>query len=367
MNFGFLPQQVEPTHRRWDIFCRVIDNYGDVGVCWRLACELARRGADVRLVIDDARALAWMAPQGHPQVQVLPWPGADDAGSVADPPAVVIEAFGCDPPAACVNAMAQRQPLAPVWINLEYLSAESYVERSHGLPSPQPQGLTKWFFFPGFTQHTGGLLRESDMQARQAAFDRDRWLREHGIGLHPGERLASLFCYPNPELPAMLQRLAAQPTRLLLAPGAAQRALEFPTPGLHMQTLPWLTQRGFDELLWACDLNFVRGEDSLVRALWADKPLVWQAYPQQDGAHHAKVLALMDLLQPDAEMAALWRCWNGIAATPPESRALPELASMQRSVHHWRHRLLQQASLADQLVAFVQARGSPAAAPPARI
>jgi hypothetical protein len=21
----------------WDIFCRVIDNFGDIGVCWRLA------------------------------------------------------------------------------------------------------------------------------------------------------------------------------------------------------------------------------------------------------------------------------------------------------------------------------------------
>ena len=367
MNFGFSPQQVEPIHRRWDIFCRVIDNYGDVGVCWRLACELARRGADVRLVTDDAHALTWMAPQGHPQVQVLPWPGADAAGSIAAPAAVVIEAFGCDPPAACVNAMAQRQPPAPVWINLEYLSAEAYVERSHGLPSPQPRGLTKWFFYPGFTPHTGGLLRESDLQARQAAFDRDRWLREHGIGLQPGERLASLFCYPNAALPAVLQRLAAQPTRLLLAPGAAQRALEFPTPGLHMQAMPWLTQQGFDELLWACDLNFVRGEDSLVRALWADKPLVWQAYPQQDGAHHAKVQALLGQLQPDADVAALWQWWNGMTAPPPQTPALPDLAKWQRRVHPWRQGLLQQASLADQLVAFVHARSRPAAAAPARI
>jgi len=116
---------------RWDLFCRVIDNHGDLGVCWRLACDLATRGDEVRLVVDDATALAWMAPDGAPRVQVLPWTeqGPD---TVAD---AVVEAFGCDPPADYVQRMPAR---APVWINLEYLSAESYVERSHGLPSPQP-------------------------------------------------------------------------------------------------------------------------------------------------------------------------------------------------------------------------------------
>ena len=367
MQPGIASNQAEAPRQRWDLFCRVIDNYGDVGVCWRLACELVERAAAVRLFIDDARALAWMAPQGHEHVQVLPWPGADDDLSVTEPADVVIEAFGCDPPPAYVHAMAQRRPPAPVWINLEYLSAEAYVEQSHGLPSPQPQGLTKWFFYPGFTPRTGGLLRENDLQARQASFDRAGWLRNHGIELTPGERLVSLFCYPHPELPALLQRLSAQPTRLLLAPGPARRALGCPTPGIHMQALPWLTQRDYDELLWACDLNFVRGEDSLVRAIWAARPFVWQAYPQHDGAHHAKVLALMDQLQPDAEVAALWRWWNGMAATPPERPALPDLAIWQRGVHRWRQRLLQQASLADQLVAFVQTKGHPTAAPPARI
>ena len=186
---------------RWDLFCRVVDNYGDVGVCWRLACELARRGAAVRLVIDDARALAWMAPQGHEHVQVLDWPGGDHG--VCDPAAtsVVIEAFGCDPPAAYTRAMAEGASPQPVWINLEYLSAEPYVERSHGLPSPQAHGLTKWFFYPGFTPRTGGLLREADLPLRRAAFDRVHWLQSQGVRLQPGERLISLFCYPNPQLP----------------------------------------------------------------------------------------------------------------------------------------------------------------------
>jgi uncharacterized repeat protein (TIGR03837 family) len=350
----------------WDVFCRVIDNHGDLGVCWRLACDLAARGEAVRLVVDDASALAWMAPQGHAGVEVLPWP-ADDAlapASAPAPAAVVIEAFGCDPPAAYVARMAACVP-APVWINLEYLSAEAWVERSHGLPSPQPNGLTKWFFFPGFTPATGGLLREPGLPARRAAHDAAAWLAAQGLAPRAGERVATLFCYDNPALPALLPALAARPTLLLATPGPAQRQLAAlaPPAGLRVVALPWYTQPDFDRLLWSAELNFVRGEDSLVRALWAGAAFVWQAYPQHDGAHHAKVQALLERLRPPPEVAVLWRAWNGApgVALP----ALPETAAgapWQAAVAAMRAELATQEDLVTQLRAFVATRQ--AAAPP---
>ena len=143
----------------WDLFCRVIDNFGDIGVCWRLAAELGRRGQQVRLWTDDTAALVWMAPgalQGGTRgVQVIGW---TDPAPDLRPGEVVVEAFGCAPPDRFVARMAAARP-APVWINLEYLSAEPYVERSHGLVSPQfagpGAGLQKWFFYPGFSAATG--------------------------------------------------------------------------------------------------------------------------------------------------------------------------------------------------------------------
>ncbi|MBC7940860.1 MAG: elongation factor P maturation arginine rhamnosyltransferase EarP, partial [Chitinophagaceae bacterium] len=211
-----MPESAHDSAPRWDLFCRVVDNFGDIGVCWRLACALAAQGQAVRLFCDDTSALTWMAPAGHGGVQVLAWPADDDAHWL--PGDVVVEAFGCNPPAAFVACMARRAP-NPVWINLEYLSAEPYVERSHGLPSPQANGLTKWFFYPGFTPRTGGLLREPGLLAARAAFDRAAWLKSLDLSLQPGERLVSLFCYRNPALPALLQRLADAPTLLLATPG----------------------------------------------------------------------------------------------------------------------------------------------------
>jgi uncharacterized repeat protein (TIGR03837 family) len=312
---------------RWDIFCKVIDNHGDMGVCWRLACDLAGRGDGVRLFADDLGPLAWMAPLGHAGVDAQPWERARDA----QPGDVVIEAFGCDPEPAFVAAMAQRRQatgLQPGWINLEYLSAEPWVERCHGLPSPVQSGpgagLAKRFFYPGFTGATGGLIREPDLFERQAAFDRAGWLRSQRIDWN-GQRLLSLFCYEPPGLPALLSMLAQDrtPTMLLVTPGRAEAAVRhllaqgFDPGALTLHFLPLLPQPGYDELLWACDLNFVRGEDSVVRALWAGKPLVWNPYPQDDGAHWPKLDAFLDRLAAPGSLRAFHRAWNGAGLPLP--------------------------------------------------
>jgi uncharacterized repeat protein (TIGR03837 family) len=345
----------------WDLFCRVVDNFGDIGVCWRAAAELAARGQQVRLWTDDASALDWMAPDGHAGVQVLAWDSAETEPAPGD---VVIEAFGCNPPAPFVQRMAERAT-RPVWINLEYLSAEDYVERSHALLSPQPQGLKKWFFYPGFTPRTGGLLRERDMAERMRRFDRSAWLAQRGVSLRPGERVVSLFCYENRMLSALLGHLAAQPTLLLAAAGSSALQVvaalgpDAARGGLRAIALPHLTQTDYDALLWTSDLNFVRGEDSFVRSQWAGKPFVWQIYPQADGAHASKLHAFLDLFLAGADPAfaaalrACWAAWNGLSASVP---ALPPPSAWQAQANHWRDGLLAQPDLITELTSFVNER-----------
>jgi len=194
-------------------------------------------------------------------------------------------------------------------------------------------GLSKWFFFPGFTAGTGGLLRETDLLARRQAWDTDpalrgAWLQGQGIAPpRPGERLVSLFCYEQAPVAALLDALAASehPTRVLATPGHAQTLAKAwqacaGSPGaLTLHHLDHIEQRDFDHLLWACDLNFVRGEDSAVRALWAGQPHVWHIYPQDDGVHEGKLDAFMDRWMaawPDdlaRGVRPLWRAWNGLA------------------------------------------------------
>jgi len=351
---------------RWDIFCRVIDNHGDVGVCWRLAAMLAAAGERARLWIDDASALAWMAPAGCEGVDVVRWndPVAAADAAARTPPDVLIEAFGCDPEPAVVEAFARQRHADGAgrrWINLEYLSAEAYVERLHGLPSPvfkgPGAGLTKHFFYPGFTASTGGLLREPGLDQRRRDFDRTDWLARQGIDWQ-GERLVSLFCYEPEALPALLGQFerAAQPTRLLVTAGRAAAALP-PGPAqrgaLTLDWLPYLPQLEFDHLLWACDFNFVRGEDSLVRAIWAGAPFAWQIYPQDDDAHHAKLEAFLDWLAAPASLRALYRRWNATAAGELPEFDAGKLESWRATATAARAGLLAQDELLTRLRHFI--------------
>jgi len=353
---------------RWDLYARLVDFHGDVGFAWRLAADLGARGIDVRLWLDERADLAWMAPHGAPRVQVDGW----SAARHTEPGDVVLESFGCGLPDACLEQMA-RHPSPPPWIDVEHLSAEAYVERSHGLPSPRPggagAGLVEWYYYPGFTRATGGLLREPALLETRDRFQADPWWSAidptGGWRPRPGERAVSVFCYPNRALASLLEDLATQPTVLYATAGAATLAVQPTLAGagtnaqLRIVFLPRLSQAAYDRLLWSCDLNFVRGEDSFVRAQWAGAPFVWQAYPQIDGAHGAKVEAFLDRLldaaPPDVarDVRGLFRAWNGLAPWPgrwPEARAWRELVAA------WRAGLAAQTDLTTGLLAFAAAR-----------
>lgn len=329
---------MKPT---WDIFCCVVDNYGDIGVTWRLARQLvAEHDVAVRLWVDELAAFVRLCPEADAQarqqwqqgVEVCLWPADWQPTAVPD---VVIGAFGCHLPAAYVQAMQDRTVPA-VWLNLEYLSAEGWVEGCHGLPSPQANGLRKVFFFPGFTPGTGGLLREATLLTRRKAFEddpqaRQAFLRGLGVRVHEGARLISLFAYENPGLASWLDVLAAdtRPSHLLVPEGRILGDVQAwlgesglgvgsvtQRGALTVQILPFVSQDDYDRLLWCCEFNAVRGEDSFVRAQWGGRPLLWHIYVQEEYAHWEKLEAFLDhytqgLSAPAAAaLVALWRAWN---------------------------------------------------------
>ncbi|MDP3539739.1 MAG: elongation factor P maturation arginine rhamnosyltransferase EarP [Azonexus sp.] len=351
----------------WDIFCRVVDNYGDVGVCWRLARQLAaEHGKRVRLWVDDLNSLQPLCPaidvslarQACLGVEILHWTETAAIDRVGE---VIIEAFACELPAPYLAAMTQTAP-RPCWINLEYLTAESWAEGCHGLASPHPSlPLVKYFFFPGFSAATGGLLREKYWLAR---------LAEEVVlpDLHNGLDI-SLFCYDTAPVGNLLDLLAESSSeiRLHVAPGKPLAAVTTHLgPGVQWQrgklsVLPFdfLPQDDYDRLLWRCDINFVRGEDSFVRAQWAGKPFVWQIYPQEEAAHLVKLEAFLARYSggrntPAANAAVnLARAWNSEGdlrqAWGDFLAARPEIATYNQL---WASRLAENRNLAESLVKF---------------
>ena len=372
-----------PLNTRWDIFCTVVDNYGDIGVTWRLARQLVSEQAmTVRLWVDDLRAFERICPeidigldqQWQQGVEVRHWPAEWPEAEAAD---VVIAAFACQLPSAYMDAMAARQK-PPLWMNLDYLSAEDWVVGCHGLPSVKYKSVQKYFFFPGFQPGTGGLLRERGLLERRQQFQQDPEAQRqflHGLGIvpAPGAQLISLFAYENAGLASWLDVLAADstPTHLLVPEGrilgdvARWLGVESLAVGamhvrqsLTVQVLPFVRQDQYDQLLWCCDFNAVRGEDSFVRAQWAGRPMLWHIYQQDEDIHLDKLDAFLGLytkrLSPAAAeaMNGLWRAWS--AGQPIGDHWLegrkywPEL---QENAEAW---CLEQALQADLATALVQ-------------
>ena len=369
--------------QRWDIFCRVVDNFGDIGTCWRLAQQLAGEyEVDVRLWVDRLDCFSILCPavaidaakQRVGPIEVFHWSPDFPAVDVAD---VVIEAFACEIPQSYLAAMAQRI-VAPVWLNLEYLSAEAWVDDCHLLTSPHPRfPLTKTFFFPGFTSRTGGLLREGDLLSTRDAFDVEAstsfW---KSVGVPPrtdDELRISLFCYDNPMLKEILQTWAdgEKAVRLFAAPGAATQqisswlgeSLSSSVPiqrnSLTIHAMPFLSQASYDRLLWACDVNFVRGEDSFLRAQWAQRPFVWQIYPQAEQAHLVKLDAFLTRYLGGCQEAGIvrrfWLAWNGNGSV---GAAWQDFVEYRRSIEQhckvWVDQLDHAGDLANNLVRFVR-------------
>ena len=383
-----MPASSPPLH--WDIFCHVIDNYGDVGVCWRLARQLAGKyDFTVRLWIDNLAVFQQLCPavrqdqskQIVERIEVRLWP-IDFTG--IEPGDIVVESFACQLPECFERAMAERQP-SPVWINLDYLSAEPWVSEYHKLPSPHPQlPLVKYFFFPGFSEATGGLLRENDLIERWQTFAeqtsmRDQFLATLGITLPSSDTLmVSLFSYENPTLADLLNAWAGGDRAIccLSALTTQQADLEqFFGQTLHtgdtvrkgcleMKIIPFVSQADYDKLLWSCDINFVRGEDSFVRAQWAAHPMIWQIYPQNENAHHVKLSAFLDLYGaglPEATAQTIrtfFRAWNGDGRITRElcGRWLDELPELRLHAGAWQKKLLEQQDLCRQLVQFARSK-----------
>ena len=353
-----------------DLFCRVVDNFGDAAVCWRLAKQLVgEHGWQVRLWIDDIVPLSMLRPGFDPRqpsqtidgVEVLRWPTPFPD---VPPRQVAIEAFACELPERFVNAMA-AQPKQPVWLNLEYLSAEPWVVGCHGLPSPHPRlPLIKHFFFPGFVAGTGGLIRERDLVAPVLQPD-DTALR------------ISLFCYENTALPRLLDvwRDGERPIVCRVADGAPRRQTEewlgqtlaigraVSRGKLQLEALPFLPQTDYDVLLRDCQVNFVRGEDSFVRAQWAERPFVWQAYPQEANAHIGKLTAFLNLYTAHLSsaageaVAAFGLAWNGQGDAGDTWHAFAaHLNDLQGHGSWWAKEIGHQGNLAENLVSFCRDR-----------
>ncbi|OYV79824.1 MAG: hypothetical protein B7Z65_03715 [Ferrovum sp. 21-44-67] len=329
----------------WHCFCQVIDNFGDAGVALRLCRELSlRQEYLVTLFIDDLPLiLSLMDEQDRQLFTVRAWSAVDTLEETAPR---IVSLFGCSLPLGYIKLIDPNTPI-PLWVNIEHLSAEKWIESFHLKPSPHPP-LTEFFFYPGFTRGSGGLIHGDNNDSKL------------------------LFYYHNPSVLSLLNSLKTLSIPCLLyIPTALRQAEEIRAwqkqylrhTALKIIWLERMVQSAFDDMMRQCDLLFVRGEDTWARAQLMGKPLLWQIYPQEKNAHWPKLEAFLErytenIPQPKIKqmIITLHHQWNqGVPITPMECEEL--VTHWQNLIEHadrWQKELLRQNDLIHQLIQFIE-------------
>jgi uncharacterized repeat protein (TIGR03837 family) len=122
-----------------------------------------------------------------------------------------------------------------------------------------------------------------------------------------------------------------------------------------------MPQPQYDKLLACCDINFVRGEDSVIRAHWAGKPFIWQIYRQEQQAHLVKLQAFLDKYLRHATddqknaIEKLHMAWNMEQDIAAEFALFSNFSEqIQMHTKNWQEYLIQQQDLASNLVRFAE-------------
>jgi len=346
------------------ILCKVVDNYGDIGVVYRLAKAMSEAEPRARLIllVDDLAAFRSLCPAVDPGLdeqeirgwKVLRW-DRPWRGFLLERPRLVIEAFSCGRPDWFEDILFDpADPGLRHIVDLEHLTAEDYAAELHRMPSITRSSLVKkWFFMPGFGAQTGGLVIDRDFVRSRLLFcgaalrEEERKVLLSALGLPDGAAAAwiSVFSYER-DFKRIVADLAAyhreRPLRVFAASGKSQAcfhsAWESAGRPFPADFPPFLPQEAWDRLLMACDFSIVRGEESFSRLALSGHPFLWQAYPQAEAHQLVKVRAFLARIRPYFPQAAyaaleeLFIAFNDRLCDDTESRGAESLLPVLRSL-----------------------------------
>ena len=284
-----------------DIFCQVIDNYGDVGVAYRLAREFKRvyPNKKLRFVINKTEELNLI--RKSEDIEIILYKDISKIENSAD---LIIESFGCEIPKKYMHKALKNSKLI---INLEYFSAEKWVDDFHLQESFLGGNLKKYFFIPGLSEKSGGILLDNEFLERKKKVEANKeyYLKKFGIK-EKYDLIGSVFSYEKNfgSLIEELKKLGKKIILLMLSEKTQKNFIKYFDNGnnydkIKFVKLPFFTYDKYEELLALCDFNLVRGEDSFVRALLLGKPFLWHIYPQDENTHIKKLESFLEKYCPN--------------------------------------------------------------------
>lgn len=311
-----------------DIFCEIIDNFGDIGVVYRISKELKKIFQNVRIRIVLNRLEEFKAI--NKKVKDTDYQEIDglicvtekyvkenmESFGVSD---VFIEAFGCNVPEEYVKQAKENSKL---WINLEYLSGEKWIEDFHLCESLiDSKTLKKIFFMPGFSEKSGGVIIDSGFLERMkyGKENRDEVFKKYFKDFDLKDKfIGTVFSYEKnfENLLETLKNYEKETVLLLMGEKTQKSFSEILKKNLTedygnivkygkitMIYSDFFSQEEYEEIISASDFNFTRGEDSFVRGIILGKPFMWHIYLQEEKAHMDKIKAFTERFKESVEVS----------------------------------------------------------------
>lgn len=303
-----------------DIFCEIIDNYGDIGVVYRTAKELQKIFPKSKIraflnKLDEFKKINSqvldLPSQNIDGIEYITFDYLRDNANELLTAQVIIEAFGCQIPKEYIEIAYDNSELL---INLEYLSAEDWIEDFHLQSSPLGRGkLKKVFFMPGFTEKSGGVIADSNYLERiqRVLENKEFYEKKYLSDIEDRENkiIGTLFSYEKNFTPLLEDLKKLDKDVVILAMGEKtqdslrkilknfsiedfRNSLKYGK--IEIRFLNFLNQEEYEELINIVDFNFVRGEDSFIRAVLTGKPYMWHIYCQEEYAHMDKIEGFLD-------------------------------------------------------------------------
>lgn len=296
----------------YNIFCKVIDNYGDFGICFRLAKQLVSEyHKKVILWVDNEIILQKFLLVNNKEIQQINskynqnlmfkvWTKLNIINSLNNSKninnSIIIEAFCCDLDCELLDYI-NKENSNTIIISLDYLGLEKWILDCHLLPSflSNYKYIKKYFFFPSYLQNSGGLICENYIKHKNFFQN----LVEKNQNFNQTFKI-SLFFYQQPQLLLTfinaINYLATQHNINIeinfcdLSNENINIIQNYNFCSLvKCNFIHFLSQNDYDTLLQNCHINFVRGEDSLIRSFWSNNLFIWQIYPQENNLHLQKL------------------------------------------------------------------------------
>lgn len=332
------------------VLCKVVDNFGDIGVVFRLCRALSelKKNLEIRLVVSNLDSFAKISKgidstktfQEFRGWKVFDW--NDNALCKKEfsknPPEFILECFQCGRPEWLEELLFSPQFNLNVQIvNVEYLTAESWADDFHLLKSgTRSAKIKKINFMPGFTKKTGGLILDKNfmccLSEKKFALNLVKQNLDKKILSEDFSDSFKILIFSYPKnfdfLASAIKEFSFFKKNIVFVAsgaGADSAKISLKKFKVDFVCLPFMQQEVWDAFLSLMDFSFVRGEDSFSRCCLFGNPFIWNIYPQEEEFHIVKLNAFLQKIKiPQIEKFSFLYNRNFKASCCPESLEILE-------------------------------------------